>query len=114
MASGNCSPGGIWIVVSLRPDSGAAAAAGSACGIVPVMSPGGAGCGVTIRGIGTGLLSGAPDAGGLNDCRPIGVGEVIDGIAGAGAGLAFSTGAATGGSDISVSGAGCCVALSSS
>src|SRR5205085_11911948 len=91
---------------------------GSGCGIVPVMSPDGVGGGIGVAacGIGTEVLSGAPGAGALNDCRPIGVGDVIEGIAGAGAGLALSAGAVTGGSlDISVSGAGgCCVALSSS
>ena len=45
------------------------------------------------------MLSAASGAAGLNDCRPIGVGEVIEGIAGAGvAGFSAAGGGAGGGS----------------
>src|SRR5882757_7145568 len=91
------------------------------CGIVPVMSDavigaatGAATCGITTDAV----LSAAAGAGAFIDCRPIGVGDVIEGMAGAGiVGLALSAGggAAGGGSlEISDSGIDGAVPLSSS
>src|SRR5436305_13680277 len=96
MFSGSCSFGGIWIVVSLRPAGGGAGVGGSACGIVPVMSAAvigaangaAAACGIVAEA----AVSETAGVGALSDCRPIGVGDVIDGIAGT-AGLTLSAGA---------------------
>ncbi len=91
MASGNLSVGGTCTVVSLRPVGPA-----SMAGIVPVISLPVTGeakgiavaCGISADAV----PSEAFGAELLNDCRPIGVGEVSEGIAGAGAaGLAPSS-----------------------
>jgi hypothetical protein len=98
MASGSLSVGGTWIIASLPVlnDDGES-------GIVPVTSPvadidGEAlSCGMVREA--TPLL--VADVVLLNDCRPIGVGDVIEGIIGAGAELAppLPAGAAAGASD---------------
>src|SRR5882762_7154696 len=81
------------------------------CGIVPVMSAavigaatGAAACGITTDAV----LSGVIGRGALSDCRPIGVGDVIEGMAGTGiAGLALSAGgSAAGGGSLEISDSG--------
>ena len=83
-------------------DTGEAVGIAAACGMATDAAP-----------------SVAPGAGLLNDCRPIGVGEVIEGVAGAGiAGLAlsFAGGWAEGAGslELSIAGSGGAVPLSSS
>ena len=85
--------------------SATAAGIDAACGIA-------AGCGIATVAVPSGVVL-------LNDCRPIGVGEVIEGIAGAGtAGLALSCagGCAAGvcSIELSIAGIGGAVSLSSS
>src|SRR5882757_6009397 len=98
MPSGNFSVGGTCTRLSLRLPG----AAGTA-GIVLVTSAAATGAAL-IGGIATdAVLSGALGAEVLSDCRPIGVGEVIDGAGAAGLAL-FSAG----------DGAGACGSLESS
>src|SRR6202035_4218678 len=114
MPSGNRSVGGTCTIESLRLPGDAGAA-----GIEPVMSldeigetAGSAGCGC---GIATeAMLSEAAGAELLSDCRPIGVGEVIDGVTASGvAGLAplSAGGWAAGGGSLEFSIGGICGAL---
>src|SRR5882757_6756761 len=80
------------------------------CGIVPVMSAAviGAATGAVACGITTdAVLSAAAGAGAFIDCRPIGVGDVIEGMAGAGiVGLALSAGGAAAGGSLEISDSG--------
>src|SRR5258707_4848353 len=89
MPSGSRSVGGTCTVASL-PDAGIV-------GIAPVVSLARIGAAATC-GIATCALSSVFGAELLLDCRPIGVGEVIDGAAGAGVagGGVFSGGAGAG------------------
>src|ERR1700686_2864561 len=90
MPSGSRSVGGTCTVASLPGAAGVV-------GIAPVMSLAGIGAAATC-GITTCALSSVFGAELLLDCRPIGVGEVIDGAAGAGVagGVLFSVGAGAG------------------
>src|SRR5580698_5184777 len=96
MASGSLSVGGTWIIASLPVlnDDGES-------GIVPVTSPV---ADIDGEALSCGMVREATpllDVVLLNDCRPIGVGDVIEGIIGAGAELAppLPAGAAAGASD---------------
>src|SRR5258708_23941814 len=90
MPSGSRSVGGTCTVASLPGAAGVV-------GIAPVMSLARIGAAATC-GIATCALSSVFGAELLLDCRPIGVGEVIDGAAGAGVagGGPFSGGAGAG------------------
>jgi hypothetical protein len=80
MASGNLSVGGTCTIESFRPEDGAVTVA--TAGIAPVIS-----LAVTCEAEGAAVAAGIGEVSGgaaLKDCRPIGVGEVSEGIIGAG------------------------------
>jgi hypothetical protein len=103
MASGSRSVGGTWIIASLPvlDEFGES-------GIAPVTSPADENEDALFCGIGTeAMLSLAPVAA-LKDCRPIGVGDVIEGVVWAGiAGLApLAAGEAGDGASVELSAPG--------
>src|SRR6202158_552134 len=90
MASGSLSVGGTCTIESLPPASAACMA-----GMLPVISLAdigkAVGCGIATDAVASDALGAEP----FRDCLPIGVGEVIEGVGGAGTtglGLSFSGG----------------------
>src|SRR6202163_3135474 len=104
MASGSLSVGGTCTIERLPPASAACMA-----GMVPVISLAdiskAVGCGIATDAVASGAFGAEP----FSDCLPIGVGEVIEGVAGSGTtGFALSS---AGGGSLEFSIGGNCGAL---